>query len=433
MRLTILNQFFYPDHSATSQLMTALAENLVEYGVEVTALAGRGRYNGGGMLPSHEYYKGVLIERAWATSFGKKSTTGRLADYLTFYLGAFWKLLTMPRQDVVMALTTPPLIGLVALIVGRLRKMHFVALMEDVYPDVAIALGALKANSLLTRLLEWLSCRMLRNADRIIVLSDCMLERIVSKVGKDAAERIDVIHNWADGKEIVPLHNGKNGLFKERDWQGLKDKFIVLFSGNLGLVNEFSTVLEAARLLHDRPEIAFVFIGDGARAGEIKCSISCHGLNNIRMLPYQPRELVRKSLGAADVLLVTLADGLAGLSVPSKTYCSLAAGRPILFVGDQRSSVAQLISENSCGEAIASGESERLAAVISEWAANRVKLAGLGSAARSLFEAHFDRRKAVKRYLESLMKCSNPTSQTLDVSFEVRVPVKASKFKKPIF
>src|SRR4051794_33515237 len=122
MRVLILNQFFYPDHSATSQLMTELAESLVSRGVEVTALAGRGGYNGGGVtLPGRGDYRGVTIRRARSTGFGKRSMVGRLMDYLTFFVGATWELLVMPRQDIVMALTTPPLIGLVALLVCRLR------------------------------------------------------------------------------------------------------------------------------------------------------------------------------------------------------------------------------------------------------------------------------------------------------------------------
>src|SRR5438067_7353741 len=137
MRLIILNQFFYPDHSATSQLMTDLAESLVEHGVEVTALAGCGRYNGGERLAPSEVYKGVRIERAWATSFGKKSSVGRVFDYLSFYMGASWRLLRLPRHDIVMALTTPPLIGLIALVIARVvRGMRVVSLVQDIYPDV---------------------------------------------------------------------------------------------------------------------------------------------------------------------------------------------------------------------------------------------------------------------------------------------------------
>src|SRR5262249_36877639 len=143
MRLIILNQFFYPDHSATSQLMTDLSESLVENGIEVTAIAGRGRYNGGEKLSQRQEHRGVVIERAWSTSFGKKFLAGRIFDYLSFYIGATWKLLRVPRHDLVMALTTPPLIGLVALLVGRLRGMRVVMLVQDVYPDIAVALGAL--------------------------------------------------------------------------------------------------------------------------------------------------------------------------------------------------------------------------------------------------------------------------------------------------
>ena len=418
MRLTILNQFFYPDHSATSQLMTELAQSLSEQGVEVTALASRGRYNGGDTLPIREMYKGVRIERAWATGFGKSTLFGRLSDYLTFYLAAFWKLLTMRRQDVVMALTTPPLIGLIALIVGRLRGMRFVALMEDLYPDVAIALGALNQHSRLARVLDWLTCQMLRRADRIIVLSDCMLERVIAKIGPEAASRIDVIHNWADGQEIMPLTEGEEGFFNQNDWPELNDKFVVLFSGNLGLVNEFTTVLEAAKSLRHQSGIAFVFIGAGARAGEIRNFALQHDLTNVRMLPYQPREALPRCLASGDALLITLADGLAGLSVPSKTYSGLAAGRPLLFVGDQRSSVASLIATHHCGAAIPSGDSHLLADTLSRWAANREALNQLGVTARSLFEQRFDRHVAVQGYLRSLRNCFNGDSRRRKAKLE---------------
>src|SRR4029079_5192753 len=137
------------------------------------------------------------IERAWATSFGKGSLSGRISDYLSFYIGATWALLRLQHHDVVMALTTPPLIGLVALVIGRLRRMRVVMLVQDVYPDIAVALGALNANSLVTKALDWISAQVLRRSDRIIVLSDCMRDRIAAKVGERHAAQIDVIHNWA--------------------------------------------------------------------------------------------------------------------------------------------------------------------------------------------------------------------------------------------
>ena len=406
MRLIILNQFFYPDHSATSQLMTELAESLVERGVAVTALSGRGRYNGGEKLSPREQHKGVLIERAWATSFGKRSTTGRIADYLSFYLGASLRLLQMPRHDIVMALTTPPLIGLVALVVGRLRGMRVIMLVQDVYPDIAVALGTLRTSSLLTKALEWLGNHALKQSDRIVVLSESMRERIVAKVGAGRAARVDVIHNWADGTDIRPLdQEASNPFTLEHD---LTESFVVLFSGNLGLVNEFSTVLEAARLLRDRSDIVFLFIGEGARENEIREFKRRHGLLNIRLMPYQPRHMLRYSLASGHALLVTLADGLAGLSVPSKAYAIMATARPVLFVGDLRSDIAQLVRANGCGAVIASGDSEGLAETIGAWSLDRSKLKKFGEAARSLFEDRFERSRAVSTYMKTFANCISP-------------------------
>ena len=402
MRIIILNQFFYPDHSATSQLMTELAESLVESGHEITAISGRGLYGGGGNLTAKQRYEGVSIERAWSTRFGKKSAAGRLADYLSFYVGATWKLLTIRRHDIVLALTTPPLISLVALLAARVRGMRLVALIQDVYPDVAVALGALKSTSPLTRLLERLNRFTLRGADRIIVLSECMRDRILSKAGADAGARIDIIHNWADGEWLTPLDRRKNPFAIEHDLAG---KFVVLFSGNLGRVNDFDTVLDAALVLRDRKDILFLFIGDGDRAPSIKAFADVHKLGNIRLLPYQPKQMTRYSITAGDAALVTLSQGLAGLSVPSKTYALLAAGRPVLFVGDTNSETAAIVADNECGAVFKPGESERLAALVAEWSQDRQLVRECGRKARSVFERRFDRPLAVSAYLESFTRC----------------------------
>jgi glycosyltransferase involved in cell wall biosynthesis len=408
LRLLILNQFFYPDHSATSQLMTDLAESLIGRGFDVTAVSGRGRYNGGGdRLAPREDYRGVRVERAWSTGFGKGSSAGRLTDYFTFYLGAAWKLLALRRHDVVMALTTPPLIGLLALTLCRLKAMKFCALVQDVYPDVGVALGTFKEGSPATRVLDCLNRLILTRADRIIVLGECMRERVAAKAGRNADGRIDVIHNWADGEKIHPLLEGERNTFAEE--HDLGERFVVQFSGNMGRVNDFDTPLEAARILRDRKDILFLFIGDGAKAGEIEEYVRRHDLRNVRLLPYQPRETLLYSLAAGDAHLVTLAQGLAGLSVPSKTYGILAAGRPVLFVGDPRSDIARLVAEHRCGEVVATGDAARLAEVIATWADDPALTMRMGQEARELFLRRFDRPHAVDAYAESLVKCLNPT------------------------
>jgi glycosyltransferase involved in cell wall biosynthesis len=231
-----------------------------------------------------------------------------------------------------------------------------------------------------------------------------MKERVAAKVGGRARVEIDVIHNWADGSAIKPLGQEPNPFIREHKLEG---RFVVLFSGNLGRVNEFKTVLDAARILHERRDIVFLFIGDGAKAVEIERYARENSLDNIRLLPYQPRGLLRYSLAAGHASLVTLADGLAGLSVPSKTYPILAAGRPVLFVGDCRSDVARMLRDGGCGEVFAPGDSERLASVIEDWAADPKRVERMGVRARSLFETGFDRPRAVNAYLEAFTKCLN--------------------------
>ena len=387
--------------------MTELSESLVGRGVDVTALAGRGRYTGGERLSRQADYKGVRIERAWATTFGKGSMAGRVLDYLTFYIGASWRLLRLPSHDAVMALTTPPLIGFVALLIGRLRRMRVIMLVQDVYPDIAVALGALRPRSPVTKALDWISSQVLKRSDRIVVLSDSMRKRITEKIGESRASRIDVIHNWADGTDIQPLREVSNPFIAEHN---LAESFVVLFSGNFGRVNEFSTVLDAARLLRNRSDIVFLFVGGGAKEVEIQEYRRKHSLDNVKLLPYQPRHLLRYSLAAGNALLVTLANGLAGLSVPSKAYGIMAAGRPLLFVGDPGSDIASIITQNGCGAAVASGDSNRLAELVAMWSSERSKVENLGLAARSLFEKRFDREHAVNLYLETFTKCISLTA-----------------------
>lgn len=383
--------------------MTDLGESLGAEGITVTAVAGRGRYNGGARLPARAEHAGVKIERAWATGFGKGTVAGRLADYFSFYLGAAVKLLRLPQHDIMLALTTPPLISLLALAVCRLRRMRLVALVQDVYPDVGIVLGTFKRGSLITRLLDGLNRLVLRHADRVVVLGECMREVVAAKSGRHAAERIDVIHNWADGAQISPLADDEQNAFAATHELG--ERFVVLFSGNFGRVNDFATPLAAALRLQARADILFLFIGDGAKAGELHEFVRAHQLKNVRLLPYQERAQLRFSLAAGHAHLVTLAAGLAGISVPSKTYGSLAAGRPILFVGDPRSDVARLVAAHGCGAVVAPGDGAGLAQVIAAWAADRALVAQMGRAARQLFEQRFDRTHAVRAYVASFAKC----------------------------
>src|SRR5258708_4690698 len=228
MKVLILNQFFYPDISATSQLMTDLAEDLTELGADVTAVCCRTTYNKGGELPAEEVYRGIRIVRARSTSFNRESFTKRAISYLSFYFFSFFRIILLKKQDVIVVLTTPPLIAAVACAIKTIKGCKVIYLVQDLYPDVAVKLGVLRERSLLTRLLNRVSKSSLTRSDAIIVLGDCMRKKIEAK--GSVSHKIHVIPNWADGTQIVLTDRNTNSIIEELS---LKDKFIVYYSRNI--------------------------------------------------------------------------------------------------------------------------------------------------------------------------------------------------------
>src|SRR6266568_2018861 len=180
MKLLVLNQFFHPDRSATSQLATDLAVDLAESGLEVTALASRGTYLGGTSLPPRDRHAGVEIVRVAATSLGKASILHRAVDYASFYVSAAAKLALLPRHDVVLALTTPPLIAAAALIPRATRGTRLVYWVQDLYPEIAVAFGALRPRSLSAWAMSAVSRAVLRRADAVVALGEEMRTRCIA-------------------------------------------------------------------------------------------------------------------------------------------------------------------------------------------------------------------------------------------------------------
>ena len=203
MRVLILNQFFYPDISATSQLMTDLAEDLALLGAQVTALCSNVSYVGGKSFASSEIHGAVRIERVPVIAFNRENILRRIGSYLSFYISAFWRLLRLPRQDVILVLTTPPLVAIVAYAIRLLRGSRMAYLVQDLYPDIAYAFGMLKQKSVAGWMLDGIANFLLKRADVVIALGSCMQERLLAK--GVAAEKIHVIPNWADGTQIMPI------------------------------------------------------------------------------------------------------------------------------------------------------------------------------------------------------------------------------------
>ncbi len=395
MKVLLLNQFFHPDLSATSQLATDLAEDLASAGLEVTALASRGSYLGGERLPARGRHRGVDIVRVRATSLGKRTLLHRAVDYASFYVASSLALARLPRQDVVVALTTPPLIAATGLVARALRGSRLVYWVQDLYPDVAVAFGALRPRSPAARVMAAISRAVLRRADRVVALGEEMRARCLA--AGTPPERAVVIPNWSDAEAVRPVPSGENPL-RARLAEGAR--VLVMYSGNMGRGHDLSTLLAAARLLWRRNDIRFVFAGEGARRADAE--EAARTLPNVRFAPYQPRERLGEALSAADLHLISLSPELEGLIEPSKLYGVMAAGRPALFVGPAGSEVARTILREGCGMTVDNGDAGGLALAIERLADDEAARAHMGALARRALEEKYTRSVATARFLRVL-------------------------------
>ncbi|MBK9519309.1 MAG: glycosyltransferase family 4 protein [Anaeromyxobacter sp.] len=382
MKVLLLNQFFHPDHSATAQLATDLAEDLVLAGHQVTALAARGGYLGGERLPARELHRGVRIVRVHSTSLGKGSVPARLCDYTTFFCAAFIRALLLPRFDAVVAMSTPPLVATIGGALRTLKRTRFVYWLQDVYPELAVEFGVLGAGSLPARALDLASRATLKRADAVVVLGEAMGNLVEGK--GVPPDRVHLLPNWSDGQAVRPVEAGSNE-FRRR--HGLDGKKVVLYSGNMGRGHDMRTLLDAARLLVGHPEVVFMFVGDGAKRAEVEAE--ARDLPSVRCLPYQPRSKLSESLSAGDIHVVSQDPGTLGLIEPSKIYGVMAVGRPMLYIGPATSEAACTVSRENIGEVVPCGDAPAAAAAIL-----RLLRGGpaLGTAARAAFERAYDRR-----------------------------------------
>ncbi|MGE0040488.1 MAG: glycosyltransferase family 4 protein [Vicinamibacterales bacterium] len=393
MRVAFFNRSYWPDTGATGQLLTELAEDLVSrYGWQVTVVTGHS-HAAGVRRPSREVRNGVLIVRAAGTTFAPRRFVGRAANYLTYFCSACLVALRLPRQDVVVAMTDPPIIGLVALAARGRRR--FVFYCQDIFPEVAVLLEDFRS-PLVDWLLERLNRAIVRRADTIIAIGETMQRRLVEGKGADPS-RIRVVHNWADTRAIVP--SPKDNPFAAA--HGLVDRFVVLHAGNIGLSQNLDVVMDAAAVLSHRDDVVFLFVGDGNRRRALEAAATARGLTNVRFLPYQPREALRWTYASADVCLVSLRPGLAGVIVPSKLYPILAAGRPCLAAVEPASEPAAVIEQYGCGVRVPPGDAQALAAAVERLADQPGERAEMGRRARAA-SAAFSREGQVARLAEAL-------------------------------
>ena len=341
LKILLLNQTFYPDVMATGQYLGELAAALAEKGHEVTVVTGRRAYdNPDRLFPARETWRGVRIIRITFTRFGKKAKWRRAGDFASFILNCCARLVFMRRHDVVMALTTPPLISFIGAWRAKLWRARFCYWVMDMNPDEAVAAGWMRADSFMGKTLERMSRFSFRRATRIIALDRFMRDRIVAK--EIAPEKIAVIPPWSQDNDVRFAAAGREQFRKAH---GLQDKFVVMYSGNHSPVHPLDTLMQAAERLKNDESIALCFIGGGSEFKRVQRWAEAGKRANVLCLPYQPLSELSASLSAADAHVVVMGSAMLGLVHPCKIYNMLAVAAPVIYIGPKPSHVTEILDQ----------------------------------------------------------------------------------------
>jgi len=395
--ILVIQQHFYPEVAATGQLLLDLCEDLVKAGYRVKVITGNPtevpqeiqRRN----ILRKENYKGIEVFRLKNTTFSKYRMTGRVLNYLSFHFLIFFHMLFCERPDLVFVLSTPPFISFSGLMLKMFKRSKVIYNVQDLFPDLAVQLGKLK-NKPFIGFLKKLSKLIERKTDKVVVVGEYMEKKIREELLKATyrSNHIVTIHNWADGDKIKVLRqkDGENNYLKKK-W-GLEGKFVVLYSGNIGYLHEFDTIIAAAEGLAKKgtKEIVFVFIGEGIKKRYIEEKVREKGLD---------KEILTYSLGLADVSLVTLEKGFEGMVVPSKIYGILASGRPVIAVVGGESEIVEIVRKGNCGKIVRIGDYKALVDSIMDYYKDREKCGEDGLNGRRYFEKNFDRKIATRKYI----------------------------------
>jgi glycosyltransferase involved in cell wall biosynthesis len=398
-KVLLIAQHFYPELVSTGLHMTELTTKWKELYPEVSIKVFTSNSTKKGLkekvIPEEEY-KGVEIKRV--KSIGKQH--GNIFNRIIFSLGFILKTLmyllkNANKHDVFLITTNPPFLGILILLIHKLFKKPYIIISYDIYPQILKSLNIIKKSNIIYKLWYHLNTIVYKNSAKVVSIGDDMTEILLSQIGSDYKNKIELIHNWSDKDSVNYISPEKNDFLKS---QNLIDKKILLYSGTFGATHNIEDILQASLELKNNIDILFLFIGGGAKEKVLINFIKEHKSENIILLPFQPFEMLSQTLSSATISIVCLDERFTGLSVPSKTYGLMAAKQPILALVCNNSEIAKTIEKFKFGKVWNKSSQQNLSALILEMLDNNEDLKTMANNGYNAFINNFNIDISVKKY-----------------------------------
>lgn len=406
-KMVFVINYFYPDYASTGQLLTELCLHL-QHDFEITVIAAQPKEVTGEQHIRNRFVKDKLenieIIRIRLPKQDKRSKWSRLRYIAAYFFYANLCVFKQKDIQILYTISTPPILGGLIGSIGKLfKRAKHIYNIQDFNPEQAEAVSYIK-NKSLYRVARWLDTMNCKYADHIITVGHDMQETLYKRFANQAITNSTVINNWTDEQEIVPLTKAHPKVHEFIKGNGWEDKFIIMYSGNMGLYYDLENLIRIAKDLSNFDDIVFSFIGDGAVKSKMESYVRQNKLRNVFFLPFQPKSEIKYTLNAADVHLVVNQKGIKGVSVPSKIYGVMAAGKPILGVLEKGSEASLLIEKSGCGVVV---EPQNYSTIVKEirsfYELERNVLESKGLQGREYLEEHLRKEQSLDKYRSLLI------------------------------
>lgn len=408
-RLLVYAHYFYPDVASTGQILTELCEGLQD-DFDITVICVVPSYDGKvdekykKKRIYREKYNNINVIRVRVPEFDKRNKISRIKNILAYFFNAIFATFGVGKQDIVFSISQPPILGGLIGTIGKwIKRAKFVYNIQDFNPEQAEAIGYAKNKVLIkfARSLDKFSCR---QSDMVVVVGRDMQETLNERFkGKKVPKNV-VINNWIDETQVYPLPKDHPKVREFRKKYGLEDKFVFMYSGNLGLYYDLENIIKIIGQFKDRDDVVFAFIGDGTVKQKLVDYVQENNISNIKFIPYQRKDELIYSLNAADVHIVTNAKGIKGISVPSKIYGVLASAKTVLGILENDSEARLLIEESSSGICRDPGSYNAIRDIINEFINNKDKIKNKGINGRKLIEEKYTKDHSIEKYKKLLIE-----------------------------
>ena len=408
--LLIYAHYYYPDVASTGQILTELAEGLKD-SFHTTVICTVPSYTGkiSQYYRKHKYYfeniNGVDVLRIRVPEFRKNFALSRIYNILSYFISAISATFRVERQDYVFTISQPPILGGMLGVIGkRVKKAKLIYNIQDFNPEQIQAVE-FTHNKLILGLMMALDKHSCRRADKVIVVGRDMVETLQNRFAD--LPSYAYINNWINEKEIVPLPPTDERVMQFKEKYGLQGKFVIMYSGNIGLYYDLVNIVKVIKEFREFTDVAFAFIGEGSVLEELKSLQREHEITNMVFIPYQDKSSLVYSLNAGDVHFVVNARGIKGVSVPSKLYGVMAAGKPVLGVLEEESEARLIVNEAKCGLSVSPGDYQAIYQLIETFIGMKgsAELEKMGNMGRDYLLNYLTKDVSIKKYCDEILSC----------------------------